>query len=185
MTQPSPNFLVFIDVETTGLDPDEGDLLELATVVTNQNFDVLYSGERVFEYQINEDEGYEIDPVVLEMHEKSGLWDDCELSTFQPAQTQHDLIDDLETLGIVVGTQPMVGNTIHFDRAWLKVHMPDLEAFFHYRNIDISTMTQFAERYLPDLYEGRPKDRKIHRALPDVFDSIANLKYYQQRLRNV
>lgn len=183
MTQPAPNKFIFLDLETTGLDPDLCDILELALVVTDENFYPLYQMDTVFEYITA---GYEgVSEIVVKMHEESGLWKECAKSEVMLQPVEEDILKALEELEIPVNSQPPVGNTIHFDRAFLKVYMPRLEAFFHYRNFDVSTITQFTERYLPDVFAGRPVPQKTHRALPDVYESIATLKYYQQRLRYV
>jgi len=182
MTTAAPNYLIFLDTETTGLDPNDGSLLELAVVITNEKFDTIWAYNDVFSFNLNEN-GTSIDPYVLEMHEKNNLWADCAESDIHPEDAEEEILDQLGGLGIPIKTQPPVGNSIHFDREWLYVHMPDLEGYFHYRNIDVSTFTQFTERYMPDVFAGRPTFNKNHRAMADVYDSIETLKYYHRRLR--
>jgi oligoribonuclease len=169
--------LLWVDTETTGLDPDKDALLEVALVVTTNTLEVCWEDSWVLPF---EQGNIAIDPYVQKMHEKNGLWKAClNQHSGHPADVQHEIIREAR-VWTEPGTVPMCGSTIGFDRAFLKKHMPDLEKHFHYRNLDVSSFGELAMRLYPEAYANRPKADGNHRALSDVQGSIALLRYWRQ-----
>lgn len=166
--------LVWIDLEMTGLNPQKDKILEVATVVTNSHLEILADGPVLAIYQ-PEEVLADMDAWNRQHHRESGLLDRVRQSNTTCGQAE------LETLDFVkrwVGyrVSPMCGNSVWHDRRFLARFMPDLEAYFHYRNIDVSTLKELAWRWAPDL----PKFAKEchHLALDDIRESIAELKHY-------
>jgi oligoribonuclease len=171
-----PSKLFFwVDIETTGLDPKRCGILEVATVVTDEDLNFIASAEAVVRW--GESDRDVAEPVAFEMHSKNGLWEACALSAHTPRSVEMVM---LEFLGqhAPAKTVPMCGSTIAFDRSFLKEHMPDLEAYFHYRNYDVSVYTEEARRRYKDAYDSRPQG-KPHRAMPDILQSIELLKHWR------
>lgn len=184
MSAPQPeNLLVFVDIETTGLEPEHDAILEIGVVIADSNFGTVDHNSWVLYYN---QPPQKIDLIVWEMHEMSGLWMECKNSPLYDIQeVEEEMLMFLKGNGIEAKTQPMVGNSIHFDRSFLKYHTPRFEGYFHYRNLDISSLNIFVDRYMNEFYTGRPVNNKLHRAIPDCFDSLNTLKYYQEHLRYV
>lgn len=179
--------IAWTDVETSGLDERQGHLLEVAFVITDDNLT-----ERAATSVICKPVGCEVDDmqmplVVREMHEKSGLLADLRKEgAFRRHEAEEQLIGWLtQTFGRIEDLRqiPLAGSTVSFDRRWMRQHMPKLEALFSYRSIDVSALTELASRWSPAVYNDRPKkDSGIaHRALADVRQSIAALRYYRGR----
>lgn len=162
---------VFLDIETTGLDPKIGDVLEVGMVVYDNNFNKLgvFSEVAHFSYAPNMTW---IDDFVVEMHTKNGLWEECRNSNRSLRAVELDAIEFLMASGW--NGQPMAGSTINFDRAWLEHHLPKLAAKFHYRNIDVSTMKNLWTMYeMPELQANIKKE--AHRAVADCEESAMAL----------
>ena len=166
--------LVWIDLEMTGLNPFTDQILELATVVTNSRLDILADGPVIAVHQ-PEEVLRAMDGWNSEHHQTSGLLDRVRASTYTCKQAEQ------ETLAFVrqwVGERlsPMCGNSVWHDRRFLARHMPDLEHFFHYRNIDVSTLKELALRWAPEVAKF---DKACHHlALDDIRESIAELRHY-------
>ncbi len=166
--------LVWIDLEMTGLNPDRDRILEVATIITNSNLDILAEGPIIVLYQPKEVLD-SMDSWNIEHHQNSGLIELAGKSTYDCRQAE------LETLDFIskwVGpqTSPMCGNSIGHDRVFLARYMPEIEKYFHYRNIDVSTIKELAKRWAPSLaYSNK---RGLHRAYDDIYESIAELKHY-------
>ena len=174
-----------IDIETTGLDPETGHILEVAVV----QFDHEMAAQSrvqllcVDEQAVAKVAARDLDPFILEMHSKSGLLDEIDALEWdaQEAVKSYEAVVSIvaswhETLG---GPQPMLGSSVHFDRAWLKVHMPELEALFSHRNIDASSLREYAKVVDPDKYaevEATLTQQATHRAYDDVLASAELLK---------
>lgn len=167
--------ICWVDVETTGLDERKGHLLEVALVLTDDQLNDLGYCRVV----VKPDTVISLDPYVLKMHVNNGLLDDVVDLGMPLSQAQDTLIAFLK-LHIKDNSVPLAGSTVSFDRRWLKEHMPLLESEFNYRNIDVSSLTEIAKRWTPEIYTNRPQNKeKQHRALADVRESIAYLKYYR------
>ena len=179
MTHPAPHEdnLIWIDLEMTGLDTDQDSILEIATIVTDKYLNILAEGP---EFAINHDAErlQAMDSWNRNQHTKSGLWQRVVESSVNMATAQ---AHTMEFLGrwTVPGKSPMCGNSICQDRRFLHRLMPRLEEFFHYRNLDVSTLKELARRWSPDIHKGYTKESS-HTALSDVRDSIDELRYYHQ-----
>jgi oligoribonuclease len=176
MRTPSEDNLIWIDLEMTGLDPDDDSILEIATIVTDKDLNVLAEGP---EFAIAHPLGLleAMDDWNRNQHRKSGLWQRVLDSTIDIA-TAEALTMDFLVQWVPNGKSPMCGNSICQDRRFLYRLMPRLERFFHYRNLDVSTIKELARRWAPEVSHGFSKDSS-HTALSDVRDSIAELRYYR------
>ena len=169
--------LIWIDLEMTGLDPGQDSILEIATVVTDKSLNILADGpELAIRHELSRLEA--MDDWNRNQHRKSGLWQRVLDSTADIA-TAEALTMDFLVRWVAPGKSPMCGNSICQDRRFLHRLMPRLERFFHYRNLDVSTLKELARRWAPEISKGFNKD-SAHTALSDVRDSIAELGYYRQ-----
>ena len=178
MARDSSN-LIWIDLEMTGLDPDTERIIEIATIVTNGSLQVLAEGPEIAIYQ-NAEILAAMDEWNTEQHGRSGLTERVLASTCMAKQAEERTLAFLERY-VPPRTSPMCGNSICLDRRFLHRWMPRLEAFFHYRNLDVSTLKELCLRWAPDKAE-RFEKRAEHRALEDIRGSIAELRFYRDEL---
>jgi len=179
MNQPVQNddHLIWVDLEMTGLDTDRDSILELATVVTDKSLNILAEGPQfAIRHELVRLEA--MDDWNRTQHRKSGLWKRVLDSTTDMATAEAQTVDFL-LRWVHAGKSPMCGNSICQDRRFLHRLMPRLERFFHYRNLDVSTVKELARRWAPEIGKGFSKE-SAHTALSDVRDSIAELRYYRQ-----
>ena len=169
--------LVWLDCEMTGLDPELERLLEIAVVVTGPNLEPRIEGPVLVIHQSDEQLG-RMDAWNKGTHGKSGLIDKVKASTLTEAQAEQQIIEFLAKY-VPKATTPLCGNTISQDRRFLVKYMPKLEAFFHYRNLDVSTLKELAKRWRPEVYAAFKK-RQLHTALADVHESIDELEHYRE-----
>ncbi|MFT4191166.1 MAG: oligoribonuclease [Comamonas sp.] len=169
--------LVWLDCEMSGLDPEKERLLEIAVVVTSADLATRIEGP-VFVIHQDDTVLNAMDAWNKGTHGRSGLIDKVKASTVTEAQAEAELIAFLGQY-VPKGTAPMCGNTIGQDRRFLVRYMPRLEAFFHYRNLDVSTLKELAKRWRPDVYS-QFKKKQAHTALADVQESIEELAYYRE-----
>ena len=175
--QPNLDRLIWIDLEMTGLDTDNDSIIEIATVVTDGQLNVLAEGpEYAIAHPLERLEA--MDEWNRGQHRRSGLWDRVLASQVSLAQAETDTVNFLAEW-IKAGASPMCGNTICQDRRFLHRQMPRLERYFHYRNLDVSTIKELARRWSPQVATGVVKTGS-HTALSDVHDSINELKHYRQ-----
>ena len=169
--------LIWIDLEMTGLDPDSERIIEVATVVTDPNLNVLEEGPSLVINQSNTllDSMDEWNTV---QHGRSGLTDRVRSSVLTEKEAMNQTLDFLKKW-VPEGSSPMCGNSIGQDRRFLVKYMPDLASFFHYRNLDVSTIKELIRRWRPDLEDGFSK-KGNHLAMDDIYDSIAELAYYRE-----
>ncbi len=169
--------LVWLDCEMTGLDPDKERIIEVAVVVTGPQLTPRIEGPVLVIHQSDEllDQ---MDAWNKGTHGRSGLIDKVKASTVTEEDAQAQLLAFLAKY-VPKGMAPMCGNTIGQDRRFLAKYMPKLEAFFHYRNIDVSTFKELAKRWRPEVYSGFKKHQK-HTALADVHESIDELEHYRE-----
>jgi oligoribonuclease len=176
---PRPNEfnLVWIDMEMTGLDPDSDRIIEVAAVVTDANLNVLAEGPVIAVHQSDATLD-KMDAWNKGTHGRSGLIDRVKASTVDEAQAEEQLIAFLKQW-VPANKSPMCGNSICQDRRFMARGMPKLEAFFHYRNLDVSTLKELCRRWKPELASGFKKAQK-HTALADIIESIEELRYYRE-----
>jgi oligoribonuclease len=174
--------LVWIDLEMTGLYPDRDRIIEVAVVVTDAQLQQRVEGP-VFAIHQSDAVLDAMDAWNKGTHGKSGLIDRVKASTVDEVQAQHDVIEFLKHY-VPKNTSPMCGNSICQDRRFLANYMPQLEAFFHYRNLDVSTLKELARRWKPEVLGGFRKAQK-HTALADIHESIDELLYYREHLLKV
>jgi len=169
--------LIWIDLEMTGLKPDSDRIIEIAVVVTDPNLSVRVEGP-VFAIHQSDEMLNGMDAWNKGTHGKSGLIDRVKASTVDEEQAAKATIAFLKQY-VGNNKSPMCGNSICQDRRFLARYMPTLEAYFHYRNLDVSTLKELAKRWKPGLVEGFKKAQK-HTALADIHESIDELAYYRE-----
>ena len=174
--------LIWVDLEMTGLDPETDRIIEVAVVVTDANLNVLAEGPVYAIHQSNAVLNG-MDAWNKGTHGRSGLIDRVKASNITEAMAEDALIEFLIDY-VPRGKSPMCGNTICQDRRFMAKTMPRLEAFFHYRNLDVSTLKELARRWKPELIDGFKKQQK-HTALADIMESIDELKYYREHFIKV
>lgn len=169
--------LVWVDMEMTGLEPDTDRIIEVAVVVTDMHLNVLAEGP-VFAIHQSDETLDKMDNWNKGTHGRSGLTERVKASTVTEAQAEEELIKFMKQW-VPKGKSPMCGNTIGQDRRFMVRYMPKLEAFFHYRNIDVSTLKELGKRWNPTMVAGFKK-HQMHTAMADIIESIDELKYYRE-----
>ena len=187
MTDPTPllrkdDNLIWIDLEMTGLFPDRDRIIEIAVVVTDAQCAVRVEGP-VFAIHQSDAVLAGMDAWNTATHGRSGLTDRVKASTVDEATAERETLAFLQRY-VGRGKSPMCGNSICQDRRFLANHMPALEAFFHYRNLDVSTLKELARRWKPEVLAGFRK-AQAHTALADIMESIDELAYYREHLLSV
>jgi oligoribonuclease len=169
--------LIWIDLEMTGLDPDSDLIIEIATVVTDKDLNILAQGPVLAVHQ-SDAALAAMDDWNQKHHSQSGLIDRVKVSTINEADAERLTIEFLKQW-VPENTSPICGNSIGQDRRFLYRYMPKLEAYFHYRNIDVSTLKELAARWAPEVKNGFNKESS-HQALDDILESIEELRYYRE-----
>lgn len=175
--RPNEFNLVWVDMEMTGLNPDSDRIIEVAVVVTDSQLNIIGEGP-VFAIHQSDEILDGMDAWNKGTHGRSGLIDRIKASTVTEADAEAALIEFLKKY-VPAGKSPMCGNTICQDRRFMARGMPKLEAFFHYRNLDVSTLKELCKRWKPELANGFKKHQK-HTALADIIESIEELRYYRE-----
>lgn len=174
---PKADNLIWIDLEMTGLDTNTDRILEIATIVTDAQLNILAEGPNLALHQSDESLNA-MDNWNTRQHYGSGLTERVRASTINEEQAEAETIEFLMR-HVPPGKSPMCGNSICQDRRFLYRCMPKLEQYFHYRNLDVSSIKELALRWAPDILNGIKKESR-HRALDDIRDSIIELRYYRE-----
>ena len=169
--------LIWIDLEMTGLNPDTDLIIEIATVITDKDLNILAQGPVLAVHQ-SDAALAAMDDWNQQHHGQSGLIERVKASSIDAAEAERLTIEFLK-LWVPENTSPICGNSIGQDRRFLYRYMPKLEAYFHYRNIDVSTLKELAARWAPDVKNGFNKE-STHQALDDILESIEELRYYRE-----
>ncbi|AXY42117.1 oligoribonuclease [Halomonas sp. JS92-SW72] len=174
---PRQNRLVWIDLEMTGLDPEKERIIEVATLVTDAELNVVAEGPVI---AVRQPDGLleAMDEWCTRTHGESGLTARVKASTVDTAEAERRTLAFLRE-HVAPGTSPMCGNSVHQDRRFMEREMPELLAFFHYRNLDVSTLKELARRWNPGAMAGFQK-RNVHLAMDDIKESIAELAHYRE-----
>jgi oligoribonuclease len=175
--RPNEMNLVWVDMEMTGLEPETDRIIEVAMIVTDMHLNILAEGP-VFAIHQSDETLDKMDAWNKGTHGRSGLTERVKASTVTEAQAEAELIAFMKQW-VPSGKAPMCGNTIGQDRRFMVKYMPKLEAFFHYRNIDVSTLKELCKRWKPEIVAGFKKHQK-HTALADITESIEELRYYRE-----
>jgi oligoribonuclease len=178
----NPQNLIWIDLEMTGLDPEKDLIIEMATIVTDSELNVLAEGPVIAVHQSDEALAG-MDEWNTRTHGESGLTQRVRDSKVGPAEAEAQTLAFLEQW-VPKGSSPICGNSIAQDRRFLYRYMPELEAYFHYRYLDVTTLKILADRWAPQLKAGFQK-KASHQALDDIRESIAELKYYREHFLKV
>lgn len=198
--------IVWIDLETTGLSPKRDSILEVACIVTDDAFREVARFERVLSWRRDVAEALAnaqpcdiaglsnasgVDPVVIEMHQKNGLWAEVANATYSIARVDEELAAFIQDRAVkVVDGRPdrpqLAGSSVHFDATFLAIHMPQTDSRLHYRQIDVTTINEIARRAWPTVHAARPKSTgTAHRAMPDIEQSLAVARYYVERFETL
>ena len=171
------NNLVWLDMEMTGLSPDTDRIIEVAMVITDSNLETVAEAPTLVVHQPDSVLD-SMDAWNKSTHKKSGLIEKVQASTLDDATVEAQMLAFLKEY-VPANISPMCGNSICQDRRFMARWMPQLEAYFHYRNLDVSTLKELAKRWKPELAKGLKKHGK-HEALADIYESINELKYYRE-----
>ena len=163
----------------TGLDPTYNTIVEIATLITDDDLQVVAEGPDLV-VSATAEELARMDEVVRAMHTRSGLLDAVVESTISLQDAGKVTLDFLREHIPTAGTVPLCGNSIGTDRRFLAACLPDIDAYLHYRSIDVSTVKELVRRWYPEAYAGAPKKQGAHRALDDIRESVEELRYYRQ-----
>ena len=170
-----------MDLEMTGLDPETQVIVEIATLVTDDDLNIIAEGPDLVIYQPDE-AMVNMDDFVTTMHTTSGLLDLIKASTVSHDDAMQQTLDFIKLHSPESGKIPLCGNSIRTDRAFLAKYMPDIENWLHYRCVDVSTVKELVKRWYPGLEHARPKSEGLsHRAMDDIRDSVAEMKYYRDK----
>lgn len=172
-----PSHLIWVDLEMTGLDPDNDLIIEIATIVTDKNLNILAQGPVLAVHQ-SDAALAAMDDWNQQHHGQSGLIKRVKASAIDDAEAERQTLEFVRQW-VPERASPICGNSIGQDRRFLYRYMPKLEAYFHYRNIDVSTLKELAARWAPHLKDGFKK-QSSHQALDDIVESIAELRYYRE-----
>lgn len=165
----------------TGLEPARHVIVEIATLVTDDDLNILAEGPDLVVHQ-DEAALAEMDPVVIDMHTRSGLLDAIRASTVSLADAGAQTLEFIQAHVTEPRRVPLCGNSIGMDRRFLAAYLPEIEEYLHYRSVDVSTIKELVKRWYPALNNSRPRKAGSHRALDDIRESIAELSFYREHV---
>ena len=173
--------LAWIDLEMTGLDPKRHVIVEIASLITSDDLEIVAEGPQLV-ISATSDELAEMDDFVTTMHARSGLTKDITESGLSIVEAQAETMAFLRSHIVTPGSVPLAGNSIGTDRRFLAAQMPEIESFLHYRCVDVSTVKELARRWYPQVLAAAPEKGGNHRALDDIKESLNELRYYRSAL---
>ncbi|MGH9918512.1 MAG: oligoribonuclease [Nitrososphaerales archaeon] len=173
--------LVWMDLEMTGLDPARHTIVEIATLVTDDDLSVLAEGPDLVVHA-DERQLAAMDPVVREMHTRSGLLKAIESSNLSLEDAGRQTLEFIKIHAPQRGSVPLCGNSIGMDRRFLATQLPDVENWLNYRSVDVSTLKELCRRWYPKALSGAPKKKTAHRAMDDIRESVSELEYYRRTI---
>jgi oligoribonuclease len=173
--------LVWMDLEMTGLDPARDVIVEIATLVTDDDLEIVAEGPDLVVHHAD-DVLAGMDPFVVSMHTKSGLLEAIRASTLTLEEAGAQTLAFLKQHATEPGTVPLCGNSIGMDRRFLAAYLPEIEQWLHYRSIDVSSVKELVRRWYPSVRAGRPRKAGSHRALDDIRESVNELRYYREKV---
>jgi oligoribonuclease len=173
--------LAWMDLEMTGLDPTRHVIVEIATVITDDDLRMVSEGPDIV-IRATTEELMRMDDVVRTMHARSGLLAAIETSSVSLEEAGRETLAFLRTHIGEPRTVPLCGNSIGTDRRFLAAQLPEIEEFLHYRSIDVSTIKELCRRWYPDVLDRAPAKAETHRALEDIRESVAELAYYRSTI---
>ncbi len=171
--------LAWMDLEMTGLDPRRHVIVEIATLLTNDDLEIVAEGPDLV-IHASEEELAQMDDFVTNMHTQSGLLEEIRHSSLSLAEAGRLTLEFLQLHIPEAGRVPLCGNSIGMDRRFLDHHLPEVEHFLHYRSIDVSTLKELCKRWYPPVYGKAPQKSGNHRAMDDIRESVAELAYYRE-----
>ena len=177
----SANMLAWIDLEMTGLDPDLHVIVEIATLITDDQLNLIAEGPDLV-ISATEEQLEKMDPVVVEMHTKSGLLDEIKASKITLEEAGSQTLSFLMEHITKKGTVPLCGNSIGTDRRFLAKWLPEIENFLHYRSVDVTSIKELGKRWFPKVTGAAPEKNGGHRAMDDIKASLFELQYYRDNL---
>jgi oligoribonuclease len=169
-----------MDLEMTGLDPTRNSIVEIATLITNDDLEVVAPGPDLV-IATPPEQIASMDDVVRTMHAKSGLLDAMQTSTTTLAAAGEATLAFLRQHITDAKTVPLCGNSIGTDRRFLAAWLPEIDEFLHYRSVDVSSIKELVRRWYPEVYAHAPKKAGAHRALEDIMESVQELRYYRDQ----
>ena len=173
--------LAWIDLEMTGLDPDVHVIVEIATLITDDQLNLIAEGPDLV-ISATEEQLEKMDPVVVEMHTKSGLLDEIKASKITLEEAGSQTLSFLMEHITKKGTVPLCGNSIGTDRRFLAKWLPEIENFLHYRSVDVTSIKELGKRWFPKVTGAAPEKNGGHRAMDDIKASLFELQYYRDNL---
>ena len=173
--------LAWLDLEMTGLDPDRHVIVEIATLITDNRLEIVAEGPDLVIAQSPELLG-QMDDVVTEMHTRSGLLVAIQASTVSLGDAGAATLDFIKAHVPAPRSVPLCGNSIGTDRRFLAAFLPQIEEYLHYRSVDVSTVKELCRRWYPDALKAAPEKAGSHRALDDIKESVAELRYYRSAI---
>ena len=171
--------LVWVDLEMSGLDPGRERILEIATIITSGDLQIVAEGPSLV---VHQDDALlaAMSEWCTQHHGASGLTDRVRASTVSEADAEAQTLAFIKEHVPAVRAAPLAGSSIHMDRVFLERYMPSITDHLHYRNVDVSTVKELVRRWMPAIYEARPTKKGAHRALDDIRESIEELRYYRR-----